>query len=89
MSSGGHFKSYWVSRKRPKYFPSLTPRGTTVLSPFLVDSGLPESDKSRDPLLVTKILTEKKVGTAHESDRFIHTRQVTFIKSFDIKNSVK
>ena len=75
MSGGGHFGSYWVSRKKPtRYFPRINRPGSSNLSPFLTQSSLPETDKSKDPLLISKPLTEKKPGSPHESDRIVHTR---------------
>ena len=64
MSSGGHFKSFfWTSRKV-----NVT-RGRS----YLLHTSLPTTDKSRDPLLISKPITEKEKGKIHETDRIIHT----------------
>ena len=76
MSGGGHFKSYWISRKTPKYYPNIVKVGSTNLSPFLEKSTLPDTEKSKDPLLVSKPVTNKEENIVHESDRIIHTRSV-------------
>lgn len=86
MSGGGHFSSYWVSRKNPtRYFPSINRPGSLNLTPFLTQSGLPETDKSKDPLLVSKPLTEKKPDSPHESDRIVHTR---FVHTNGLQNNL-
>ena len=76
MSGGGHFKSYWISRKTPKYYPNIVKLGATNLNPFLEQSNLPDTEKSKDPLLVSKPVTKKEENVVHESDRIIHTRSV-------------
>ena len=70
MSGGGHFnKKYWISRKL------VTGRSFALRAPQ------ESTDKSQDPLLVTRPLTEKKPGIEHE--RFVYksliTAQVTLI----------
>ena len=76
MSSGGHFKSFWCSRKKRQYFPTINRLGSVNLSPFLTENSLPETDKSKDPLLVSRPASNKTEEIARETDRIVHTRSV-------------
>ena len=74
MSSGGHFKSYWNSRKSRQYLPGINRIGSKNLRPFLEETNIPNTAESQDPLLVSKPITNKKPDISHETDRIIHTR---------------
>ena len=64
MSSGGHHQSsFWKSRKV-----NVTRGGS-----FLLRTTLPTTDKSQDPLLVSKPVSRKEEHKSHETDRIVHT----------------
>ena len=63
MSSGGsYFRSFWLSKKKKGYFPVYLKETTLPANtaPYIADSGQPDSDKSRDPVLINKILAPKE-----------------------------
>ena len=63
MSRGGHyFRSFWLSKKKKGYFPVYLKETTLPANtaPYIADSGEPDSDKSRDPVLINKILAPKE-----------------------------
>ena len=75
MSGGGHFNSYWLSRKKNhQYFPQINQRGSLNLSPFLFETNIAETDKSLDPLLVSKPNQTHNSTDTVETQRVIHTR---------------
>ena len=72
MSTPSYFRSRWRAKQKKnfsaRYYPVIQ---NTNLSPFVQKTGTPSTDKSLDPVLITKI-TDPKADTT-EQGRVIHS----------------
>lgn len=72
MSGGGHFSSYLkLNNQSYTFLPLLKRLGTNTIVPFLRRDTNYTSETSKDPLTVTRPVSEPVPGQPHETDRII------------------